>query len=307
MAKKLCLYCLMAAEALSLETVSNIALEASVALTLGAAGVVTYMRSRTPIDRRNDFSSLERQLQVRGDAESAVTYIHEQGIGAVALLDTSARPFYVPLIHEWNGRFDPATDPRPPIFFLNPRGFRSKELSPRFNVQAAMGAFYDRRPYELPRNRRHLKEIAKALPKEYPTLGAHREEPVLVIDTCAHSGGTAAHVFGMMHAVGFKDVRFMAGFSELGDKEAKALRLVVLNEEEPFGGCYPWGQDFMAAQTYRSARPLPERRKKQRAASVALRQSLHAVALRPAAELHAEVEKRAAEHKAEQAEGEPTP
>ncbi|HSX35297.1 MAG TPA: hypothetical protein VLF62_06680 [Candidatus Saccharimonadales bacterium] len=267
------------------------------------------MRSKIALDRYNDFNSLQRQFQVRADAEAAVNYIHEEGIGAIALLDTSARPFYIPLIHEWNQRFDRAIDPRPPIYFLSPRGFRSKEVSPGFESTVATAAIFDRRPYEPPFRKRKAREIKRDFPAEYPELYSRREEPLLLIDTCAHSGRSAIYTTAMLRELGFSDVRFMASYSELTGENVKHLQQVTLNDEIPYGGCYPWGQDYMTSQTYRSARPQKERRKKQRAVSAALRHSLREVALRPTHELAAELEvelARLQQEDVQEAGGEPT-
>jgi hypothetical protein len=255
------------------------ALAAAGGIALQAAERRTF---RYPSCSFNGFDNEARIAQLQGYAEAATTYIRDNHIGAVALMDTAARPFYVPLIDTWNEKYNRATDPRPPIFFLNPQGFRSKEYTNTLIEWATpINALRKGQRAEHPKKRRDSATILDTFVSKYPQLYARRDMPTLLIDSCLHTGNSAAHVMASLQTLGFKDVRLMVGYLDPAVNDMDCAPDVVLDDNQPLGACYPFGIDTLVRKTYASPNSLPSPNTKQRRIARRLRQTLHAAMQKP--------------------------
>jgi hypothetical protein len=252
--------------------------------TLGAASAISTSLSLVSLYNRglgfkypaNIFDE-QRIQQTRELADTATTYIHENHIGSIALIDTAARPFHIPLIHAWNQKYgDNADQKRPPIFFINPSGFRSQEHTmPAIEWAIAIQAFLKRRPVERPSQRRSAESILGSFATKYPGLYEQREKPALVIDSCLHTGNAVSHVIASMQAVGFQDVRLMVGYLDPRTKNLDCTPDVVLSKTQLIGKCYPFGIDTRVNKTYGSCNSVPTSNEKQRKTAYDLRKKLN--------------------------------
>jgi hypothetical protein len=146
--------------------------------------------------------------------QTTAEYIDENAISAVAFLDRSARPMWIGLNEYWKKFY--GDKPAPATFFVNPKGFRNGEVN-RERIEA-----------------------------EHPYLAEHKDEAVLLIDACIHSGRSMKSVKQGLEKGGFTDVRVGVA-NDSGDTSDVHLDL-VMQKELPEGLCYPFGTRFIRGE-----------------------------------------------------------
>lgn len=158
---------------------------------------------------QSDWLALEKELIcITGNV---VNYLLNNNVNNLVLLDRSARAFYAAL-YAWYDFFHP-DKPKPNVYFINPDFKSEKKLKHEFRGG-------------------------------HPYLYEKRDKPVLVLDTCCHSGNKLSRVKKLLTKVGFSDVRY---------------RIMTVDDEEPANidyniaeiavprkrGCYTIGQDWL--------------------------------------------------------------
>jgi hypothetical protein len=129
-------------------------------------------------------------------SKAAVEYADKEKVKALVLVDRAARLLWVGFKEYWALTHD-KDERAPQIFFIEPDGFQDM--------------------YYLP------KELAKEkLEKEHPFLSKLKEDKILVVDTCVHTGNHIGPVLDGLEGNGFKDVLF-----------------AVMNETDNFSGIKP--------------------------------------------------------------------
>ncbi len=234
----------------------------------------TIAQSTWTLNKINTFSP-HATVEVRDFAAKTVEYAHKHAIGAIALVDGSARPFAGPLIRAWDSQYGPSKQ-RPTISFLNPQGFQAKGKT-RFGsgFSALTKSIYKGNRVESPTQRRTADEIIEDIRLNRPDLYDQREKPLLVMDTCLHSGKSIQPVLARLQEAGFIDVRL--GVAHYEAKKAAKCKIVpdlVLGDESPVKGCYPFGMERLTQKTYRSVTSLPVASKRRQKAGSLLRQNI---------------------------------
>jgi len=233
-------------------------------------------RSTRSLNAANTFSA-EEAACMASYAEKTVEYMHQEGVGAIALIDGAARPFAYPLMKAWHERSNdqPDAPARPPILFINPQGF---EPSRKGNLLAALSAPIkslikgDRLESAL--KRRRSDDIQADLPKQLPELYAQRNQPVLIFDACLHSGKTAEPILDGLSKAGFTDVRFGVVYCKPSSRVGSRKPDVILAAKEPIGACYPFGIDKLIEKTYATAHSRVTEKPKRQLAGAVLRANL---------------------------------
>ncbi len=142
--------------------------------------------------------------------EVTTDYVAENEVGAVVLIDTGARPFGIALHEYWERKLEEGK-PKPSILFVNPEGFKEQDVTP------------------------------ERLESEHALLAGHKDDTVLVIDTCIHSGSTMRSVVNGLEGCDFRDLR-----TGVASKKLKFTRLkpdLVMQKRRPAGKCYPFRWD----------------------------------------------------------------
>lgn len=126
----------------------------------------------------------------------------------------------------------------------------------------------------MPWQRRSRREITESFPSEHPWLYEHREEPLLLIDGCLHSGNSAAPVLDGLKGVGFTDIRLeVASFSRKLNLHVACKPDIVL-AKKPLGRCYPFSVDKMTEKTHAASVSQVAQDPKRREMAVYLRRNL---------------------------------
>lgn len=184
------------------------------------------------------------------------SYLHDEGIRSVVLADKAARPAYVGLIRCWRA-FYPDED-RPLINFVNPLGLQPLEDVPLVKrvrgaderMRAGLGA--------VPIATRTADDIAEEFRTTFAELMARKGEPVLVLDTCLHTGESVLPILSRLLQHGFADVRIgVVGYRPRSGPLA-LVPDIVFRTKGAVEGCYPFGnRDRMVTKTFDRLTSIP--------------------------------------------------
>lgn len=178
--------------------------------------------------RREAFTRLKqrRAADIYRATQALGDYVARQNIADIVLLDKSARPVWPGLSEYW--RLAYADRARPDIHFLNPEMLDSRDL-PR-----PLAPLYER----VARDR-----AGQELLDSNNSLLSHRDAPVLVFDTCMHSGRTMKSVTDLLGDLDFKDVRVGTFTQTVADSECSVDVDFRYTDDPDMLMCRPYGLD----------------------------------------------------------------
>ncbi len=137
----------------------------------------------------------------------------------------------------------------PNIYFMNPKGFKAREdLSPQEVEAIIMDCEWKGDVTENPKQVRPRKDIYEEFQQTYKQLLTDKEKPVLVFDTCLHTGNTLSPVKQMLEQQGFADIRI--GSVNPTEVHAKVQSDFSITDQRPLKGCYPFDQDRLIEKTF---------------------------------------------------------
>jgi hypothetical protein len=111
-------------------------------------------------------------------------------------------------------------------------------------------------------------------PLNFPDLYTHRDDSVLVFDTCYHTDTSLRSVVMALEIAGFADIHTGVVHYNPTSKKDTYVPDLVLTESQPSRGCYPAGFDKTIKKTYDSVRPIARRTAKYRALNRILRSNM---------------------------------
>lgn len=177
------------------------------------------------------------------------TYVHDQGIRSVVLTDKSARPAYIGLTRCWRTLYP--NEDRPLINFMNPLGLKPVEQVPL--IKRVRGAAERIRTGggDVPVAARTADDIAEEFRTTFAELLTRKEEPLLVLDTCLHTGESALPILSQLLRQGFADVRIgVVGYTPMS-RPLVLVPDIVFRPEGAVEDCYPFGyRERMVAKTF---------------------------------------------------------
>lgn len=122
-------------------------------------------------------------------AENMARYIVKENIATLVLLDRSARQAYIPLRYALQANH-PLVE-KPKVYFINPDGCETRTKDDN---------------------------ASQLLQRVHPYLSARKELPLLIFDTCCHTGSTMSSVGKFLKCVGFKKIHVGFGYDwRMGD------------------------------------------------------------------------------------------
>lgn len=150
------------------------------------------------------FSEVER-AELYDFSRGTAEYLHDNHVPNVVYVDRGARLGWVGMKEYWKRAY---TEKAPDVFFVDPNGFA--------------------RSFGL----------GKRMQKQQPTLNARRDQPVLVMDTCIHTGETLLPILKGLRKAGFNDVR--GGVVSSYDNFSGYTPDLILQTTQPDGACHPF-------------------------------------------------------------------
>jgi hypothetical protein len=177
------------------------------------------------------------------------TYIHDEGVRSVVLADKAARPAYVGLLQCWRELY--RDEDRPLINFMNPLGLQTVENVPLF--KRVRGAIEHVRAgsEDVPVAARTVEDIAEEFRVTFAALMRRKDDPVLVLDTCLHTGESALPILTQLLRHDFADVRIGVVAYEPLSRPLVLVPDIVFRTDGAVEQCYPFGyRERMVAKTF---------------------------------------------------------
>lgn len=207
-------------------------------------------------NRRSEiFPTVESRQELYLTGKKISEYLYKEKIPNVIFLDRAARGGYLAMREYWLTQFPGLKKPH--AYFMSPKGFRSQEYMLDYTVYGVPRIIDDRNvafdkgetPESL-HNVRTEEEIDKEAEKTYRRLLKDRDKPVLLFDTCVHTGEGVTPVFESLYRLGFEDMRFGV-VSDSNNFSGIKPDLTVMHHE-PDNLCYPFHHDDLLYKTYSS-------------------------------------------------------
>lgn len=177
------------------------------------------------------------------------SYIHDENIRSVVLADKAARPAYIGLTRCWRALY-PDED-QPLITFMNPLGLQPVEEVPLFKrirgaaegIRAGLG--------DTPVSTRTADDIAEEFRVTFAQLLTRKDEPLLIVDTCLHTGESVLPILSQLLRQGFADVRIgVVGYTPMS-QPLVLVPDIVFRPSGAIEDCYPFGyREQMVAKTF---------------------------------------------------------
>ncbi len=263
--------------------------------------LVNIINHKKGIDTRIlDHSGKRELIQI---SRRLAEHAHNQGIRRVAFIDRSARLGYIGFRKEWHNLYP--QEKLPSIIFFNPRSFVYQDfLNQKFKlsdeltltrammiagkemseIQLLLFSWRELVNEILPQKGRALTKNAPAnvggiverLRQDFPRLCQDKKSPLLLIDTCRHTGNAYMPIAETLKCAGFKDVR-LALVSHTRDLSGQSNPDFVALPGEPTYACYPFKQDSMVEKTTNHLYSAPTASSMERRCGQELRRSLKAI------------------------------
>ncbi|MEK9151753.1 MAG: hypothetical protein AAB692_00100 [Patescibacteria group bacterium] len=204
-------------------------------------------------------------------SKTIAEYLKNNGIKDLVIADRSSRPLYIGVREYWMKIFP--DEPMPNMYFINPKGFKSRDSLTDAELQDAGydAAVKDDRVERI-ETARNRKEIIAEFKQVYKKLYADNKEPVLLFDTCLHSGKTLYSVVEAFKAMGFTNLK--VGSVNRADRGSKVQTDFHITDRHPHGGCYPFDQDRLIEKTFEHVYSMPADDPRKKAMGAELRQEI---------------------------------
>lgn len=168
-----------------------------------------------PATHREIFKQENNLEEIYQFSREVAEYLQQENIHNLVLIDRSARNFYVGVKEYWQAKFP--EDKEPNYYFLNPEGFKYQTDS----------------------------DLTKEFEQVYKNLSQAKEQPLLVFDTCIHSGNSLYPIKEFLKKNGFSDVRLAAVKTHRQDSKALVQPDLIIGQdslkEGATRGCRPFG------------------------------------------------------------------
>lgn len=183
------------------------------------------------------------QSDLYGFSRALTEYCRDGNFADVVFIDRSARLARVGMKQYWNLAYP--GDTLPDMHFMSPGGARIQPGESFFsNVVASFG----RRLVE--------RRAAKQLKVSRSTLLTKKDQPVLLVDTCLHTGNTLKYVRDVLGRVGVFDV-YTAVYSDTEEDDAVASSDFAYTRAKSEITCSPFARDMSIDNILESVYALP--------------------------------------------------
>lgn len=203
----------------STDEIGRIVSDANRAIVETLRGHGKVIESSRPSMRFNMFNERGERSTIVKLSTALAEYMHENSLPTLLIIDARARASYLPFIHAWRKLY--REEKRPDIYFVNPVGTIDQLEGEEGNIYTAVEEFLS--------GHRHL--VAK------------RGKPVMVYDTCVHSGMTVRRVATLLRYADFKDVRL--GLVDKSNAHNVEFVPSFVPENNPYFGCTLFGTSKM--------------------------------------------------------------
>lgn len=217
------------------------------------------------------FPDKESRTELFEYCKAIAEYLAKESIADLVIADRSARPLYVGVMEYWRKAL--SNQPMPKIYFINPKGFKAADAmdSDELNKTIVAPVFKDDRIEERGLVRTQG-EIMQEFTHAYPRLFKDKQKPVLLFDTCIHSGETIRTVIETFKEAGFSNLRI--GSVSPAHADSSLDIDFYITDKLPEQGCFPFDQDRSIEKTFEHVYSRPTSSQKRKDLARELRMSI---------------------------------
>jgi hypothetical protein len=202
---------------------------------------------KTESEKYEFFDDEKERSELFEYSKKIAEYLKSENIPNLVIIDRSSRPLYVGVKEYLQSKYP--DDKKPDIYFMNPKGFKAKENMTQEEIDGViMDCAFKGDSWESSDQVRSKEEILKEVEDTYKKLMLDKEKPLLVFDTCIHSGKSLEPVKKALEEIGFSDLRI--GAVNPADEHAKVKTDFYITKERPGKGCYPFDRDKIIEKTF---------------------------------------------------------
>ncbi len=189
------------------------------------------------------FDSPEKRKELFDYSKAVAEYLRKERISNLILVDRGARPLYIGVREYLYSKYP--EEEIPDIFFVNPRGFKSKEeLTPDeikfLNYKLQLSGDPEKKV-------RDQEEIMAEFRNRYRRLMKSKEDPTLIFDTCMHTGKSIKPIKKTLDRLGFSDLRI--GLVSPPETGVEIEVDFYITEKIPEKICYPFDKETIVEKT----------------------------------------------------------
>lgn len=172
-------------------------------------------------------------------------YLEKHKVPNIIFLDRSARLAWIGVDEYWNQHFKDT--PKPHFYFVNPGGFRRTKNGLMVDPHEIGSFLSELMETGRPPIQKTEEDIIERFMTVYPDLTKDIDKPLVVFDTCAHTGKTLQPVLDILEKVGFEDIRTIT--ANTPDYSSEIEPAAVIDTRTHLRSCYPFGEDSLVAKT----------------------------------------------------------
>lgn len=223
--------------------------------------IETYEFFKNPLERQELFDFSKKIAE----------YLREENIPNLVIIDRSARPLYIGIKEYLKTRYP--DELKPNMYFMNPNGFKAKEEVSDYEINSIIRRCLNNEDLaESAQQVRSKEEIFKEFESVYKKLMVDKDEPLMIFDTCIHSGSSLEPIKKAFDQAGFSDIRVGAiNPAQLGAKVKTDFHVTTKRAEK---GCYPFDRDRIIEKTFDHVYSKVTNDQKKREKSIELRREI---------------------------------
>jgi hypothetical protein len=205
------------------------------------------------------------QKEVFEFSRKLAEYIRTEKIKNIVFMDRSARPAYIGARMYLKKRYP--EESQPGYFFVNPDGFKTEQSADQAD---GIDNVWDMLAGNTPRT---SEEISQEFQARYGRLLEQKDAPLLLFDTCMHSGDSIRPVLEEFKDNGFSDVRI--GLANPPEHDQSGVDVDwSLTRTKTMKECYPYDRDVIVKKGMDSVSTKLNDCKEDRAFSLQIRKEI---------------------------------
>lgn len=191
------------------------------------------------------FISKHERSDIYKFCKGLAEYLKTNNIPNVLFVDRSARPACTGVDEYWNQNFSGV--PKPKFYFTNPDGFNTTLVrAPSIKEDEMLRLLVKKKEIVMVESgsatdNATMLDIADRFEEVYTQLAKEKDKPLVIFDTCSHTGGTINDIVEVLDLAGFTDIRIITANSP--DPTSGITPATRIDKYTRLTSCYPFGQD----------------------------------------------------------------
>ena len=202
-----------------------------------------FKNSLENIDKFEFFRTKDSRNLLFEASRGIAEYLEKNNISNLILADRSSRPIYIGVKEYYKSKYKDKKIPN--IYFINPKGFKTVEGMNDKETEYISKHSKDENEYEEESKIRNEEDVINEFEQSYKGLLEEKDKPLVVFDTCSHSGNTLKYIKSAFDKLGFTNYNFLT-FDPSDDTSSIQTESI----KEKGGHCNFLGRDKSVMKTF---------------------------------------------------------